>query len=315
MKPRTKAILALTVATPAAIALAVCVAMLAADYANARRQEPIDKQRLERLEEAAGQDIAKLPALTAELDRATKASLNRVAKQRALTRVLIVAVVVFLIGAKWLVSLRRPRGPTQETAEKVRGVLSVRTKDADRGAKRHRTPAPRDPQVAQGPPPSGPDGPLDLSFVDELVRRQGRGKEAAIPILQAIQAHYRYLPDEALTRVCQLTEISPEQIAGVSSFYAQFRRSPVGKHVVKVCLGTACHVARAREIVDELRRYLMIAPDADTDPSRLFTIDEVACLGCCSLAPVIMIDSDTVGMLTPVSACEAIQAVQEDETS
>ena len=83
----------------------------------------------------------------------------------------------------------------------------------------------------------------------------GRGKEAAIPLLQAIQNHYRYLPDDALRRLCELTDITPAEIAGTSSFYGQFRRSPVGKHIVRVCHGTACHVSGARQITEELRRY------------------------------------------------------------
>ena len=146
--------------------------------------------------------------------------------------------------------------------------------------------------------------------MERIVQQQGRSKEAAIPILQAIQSHYRYLPDEALQRVCELTEITPAQIAGTSSFYAQFRRSPVGKHVVRVCHGTACHVSGARQITEELRRRLEIPDGADTDPQRMFTVDEVACLGCCSLAPVIMVDGQTVGKLTPATACEALDGIR-----
>jgi NADH:ubiquinone oxidoreductase subunit E len=152
----------------------------------------------------------------------------------------------------------------------------------------------------------------DLSFIDEVVARFGRGQEHAIPILQAIQGHYRYLPDEALRRVCELTEITPAQIAGTSSFYAQFRRSPVGRHVVRVCHGTACHVAGAEQITDELRRHLDIPPDGDTDRERLFTLDKVACLGCCSLAPVMMIGEETAGRLTPATARQALDAVEKE---
>ena len=169
-----------------------------------------------------------------------------------------------------------------------------------------RFPAPRDARVGRAvrlaPPPRTRSAGIDLSFVDELVERVRPQPEAAIPILQAIQSHYRYLPDEALRRVCERTEITPAQIAGSSSFYAQFRRSPVGRHVVRVCHGTACHVAGAEQITEELRRHLAIPPDADTDPRRLFTLDAVACLGCCSLAPVMMIEEETAGRLTPASA-------------
>jgi NADH:ubiquinone oxidoreductase subunit E len=104
-----------------------------------------------------------------------------------------------------------------------------------------------------------------------------------------------------------LTEITPAEIAGTSSFYSRFRRSPVGEHLVRVCHGTACHVSGARQITDELRRYLAIPEGADTDPARQFTLDEVACLGCCSLAPMIMVDGHPAGKLTPATACEALR--------
>ena len=164
-------------------------------------------------------------------------------------------------------------------------------------------------QLVQQPLPP----PIDLAFVDELVAREGRGKESAIILLQAIQSHYRYLPDEALHRLCELTEITPAEVAGTSSFYGQFRRSPVGKHVVRVCHGTACHVAGARQITEELRRHLRIPEGADTDAERLFTVDEVACLGCCSLAPVLTVDGHTSGRLTPATACDALAPLRETE--
>jgi NADH:ubiquinone oxidoreductase subunit E len=148
---------------------------------------------------------------------------------------------------------------------------------------------------------------LDLSFVEQMVSQIGHGKEAAIPLLQAIQTHYRYLPDEALHRVSELTEITPAEISGTSSFYGQFRRSPVGEHIVRVCHGTACHVSGARQITEELRRYLAIPNGEDTDAARMFTLDEVACLGCCSLAPVLMVDGHTAGKLTPATACDALK--------
>ncbi|MGO4884268.1 MAG: NAD(P)H-dependent oxidoreductase subunit E [Bryobacteraceae bacterium] len=166
--------------------------------------------------------------------------------------------------------------------------------------------------VARKPAPSPqPPAPASSSstFVEELVAKLGRSKEATIPLLQAIQAHYRYLPDDVLRRVCELTEITPAEIAGTSSFYARFRRSPTGEHLIRVCHGTACHVSGARQITDELRRYLAIPEGADTDAARRFTIDEVACLGCCSLAPVLMVDGHPAGKLTPATACEALRDV------
>jgi NADH:ubiquinone oxidoreductase subunit E len=157
--------------------------------------------------------------------------------------------------------------------------------------------------------------PLDLNFIDELAAHHGRSKENAIALLQAVQKHYRYLPDEAIRRLCELTEITPAQFAGTSSFYGQFRSTPAGKHTVRVCHGTACHVAGARHVTDELRRYLAIPDGADTDLARMFTLDEVACLGCCSLAPVLMVDGHTAGRLTPATASVALAHIEETETA
>jgi NADH:ubiquinone oxidoreductase subunit E len=213
----------------------------------------------------------------------TAARLERKNRDNAVAWVLIAAAAAFLTFAKGLV------GPAKVP---VRGDRSAtRGSRADEGVR---------PTLAAAPE-------LDLEFVDQVVAKIGRGKEAGIPLLQAIQNHYRYLPDEALRRVCELTEITPAEIAGTSSFYGQFRRSPVGEHVVRVCHGTACHVSGARQITEELRRYLAIPDGEDTDAARLFTLDEVACLGCCSLAPVLMVDGHTAGKLTPATACDALK--------
>ncbi|NQT14656.1 MAG: NAD(P)H-dependent oxidoreductase subunit E, partial [Planctomycetes bacterium] len=140
---------------------------------------------------------------------------------------------------------------------------------------------------------------LDLSFVDRTVDDLGRGREVVIPILQAIQEHFRYLPQEALGRVCELTEITPAAITGVSTFYTQFRHRPVGRHMISVCHGTACHVKGSGLIQDALQRRLAIPDGDDTDSDGLFTVQKIACLGCCTLAPVIQIDDATYGRLTP----------------
>lgn len=86
---------------------------------------------------------------------------------------------------------------------------------------------------------------VDLKFVDETVARAGRGPDAAIPVLQALQDYYGYLPEEALRRVCETTQITPAGLSGVASFYDMFRHRPAGKHIVRVCRGTACHVTGA----------------------------------------------------------------------
>jgi NADH-quinone oxidoreductase subunit F len=139
---------------------------------------------------------------------------------------------------------------------------------------------------------------LNLTFVDEAVRQIGTGTEKVLEILQAIQGHYRYLPREALERVCELTDITPASIAGVSTFYNQFRHRPVGRHIIHVCVGTACHVKGGERIYEAFLRHLGIGDEEDTDSEKLFTVEKIACLGCCTLAPAVQIDQVTYGHLT-----------------
>ncbi|MDP6636190.1 MAG: NAD(P)H-dependent oxidoreductase subunit E [Phycisphaerae bacterium] len=139
---------------------------------------------------------------------------------------------------------------------------------------------------------------VDLKFVDEAIGSIGRGPDSVIAILQAIQTHYRYLPPEALEYLCNNTDITPAQVTGVSTFYTQFRHKPVGKHMIGVCHGTACHVKGAQDIHDALDRHLGLTDGEDTDADELFTVQKVACLGCCTLAPAVQIDHLTYGHLT-----------------
>ena len=134
---------------------------------------------------------------------------------------------------------------------------------------------------------------VDLSVVDRIVTDVGRGPDAVIPLLQAIQAHYRYLPREALHRICELTEITPAAITGVATVYTHFRLRPVGRHVIRLCQGTACHVKGATQVQDAVAHHLGLTTGADTDADGRFTVVEIACLGCCTLAPVLQIDGVT----------------------
>ena len=157
-----------------------------------------------------------------------------------------------------------------------------------------------------------PEDAVDLAVVDQIVQAHGRAPHAVVPILQAIQARFGYLPARALRRVCERTEITPSRIAGVSTFYRGFRHRPVGRHRIRVCHGTACHVAGAVEITESIRRHLGIEGDDDTDAERIFTVEKVACLGCCSLAPCLQIEDVTYGRLTPRSAPRAVERFRKE---
>ncbi|RKD94552.1 NAD(P)H-dependent oxidoreductase subunit E [Marinifilum flexuosum] len=144
------------------------------------------------------------------------------------------------------------------------------------------------------------------NIVDKIIAEKGKDSDKVIPILQAIQGKFNYLPEEALKRVCDTTEITESQITGISTFYSQFRHHPVGKHIVKVCVGTACHVKGAKQVYDSFKRELKIT-EGDTDADKLFTIEEVACLGCCTIAPVVQIDDVTYGHVETGKVAEIIE--------
>jgi NADH:ubiquinone oxidoreductase subunit E len=258
----------------------LCVAVLVGDYAAARGRLDDDTSRVAALQSQARGDAGAARTLEAEQARITRARLARTARTEWAGLLLIAASTGFIGFTKWRIAQgpRRPAAPPQPSEP----IPLVR-----------RGPAPPLDAARAVPAES------DLAVVERIIRREGTDSEAAIRILQAIQAHYRYLPDAALAIVCERTTVTPAQIAGTSSFYARFRRSPVGDRVIRVCHGTACHVSGARHITDELRRCLRIPEGGDTDPERRFTIDEVACVGCCSLAPVVMVDEQTAGRLTP----------------
>jgi NADH:ubiquinone oxidoreductase subunit F (NADH-binding)/NADH:ubiquinone oxidoreductase subunit E len=144
------------------------------------------------------------------------------------------------------------------------------------------------------------------SVVDEVVGLTGRDPEKVILILQEVQKRLNWLPSDALKYICKVTDITPGQISGISTFYSQFRHLPVGRHIIKICAGTACHVKGSPLISDAFKRVLKIDDTRNTSPDNLFSIEEVACLGCCTLAPVVQIDGKTYGHIKPTQVDEII---------
>jgi len=131
-------------------------------------------------------------------------------------------------------------------------------------------------------------------------RLKGFGKERGdlIPILQMIQEKHAYLPPDAVTMVARHLEIPASQVYGVATFYNQFRFQPPGKHPIKVCLGTACHVRAGDIILENFERKLKIS-QGETTPDREFSLEKVACVGCCALAPVAIIGETVHGYMAP----------------
>jgi NADH-quinone oxidoreductase subunit E len=126
---------------------------------------------------------------------------------------------------------------------------------------------------------------------------KGTEKEL-IPLLQDVQERYGYLPKEAMYRISEFLGIPESRVYAVASFYAQFRFTPIGKNVVMCCRGTACHVKGAPRILDEVKRVLGIDVGETTEDLE-YTLDTVACIGCCALAPCLMINDEVVAYLTP----------------
>ena len=148
----------------------------------------------------------------------------------------------------------------------------------------------------------------DIQKANEILDTHGRSKNRLIPVLQAIQVHWGFLPDDILTYISQNSDFTPADIEGVSSFYSQFRRTPVGEHIISVCNGTACHVKGADSVYNAIKKLLNIAPDDDTDADKKFTIEKVACLGCCTLAPAVQIGDITYGHQTS----QTVRAMLDD---
>lgn len=134
-----------------------------------------------------------------------------------------------------------------------------------------------------------------IAATDEIIERKGTDAGAVIPILQAIQARFNYLPEEALRHVCEKSSIDPGNIVSVASFYSQFRMEPAGRHMIKVCVGTACHVKGAGLVYDSFKRFFGMGENQVTDATGTYTLEKVSCLGCCTLAPVVQIDDITYG--------------------
>lgn len=139
---------------------------------------------------------------------------------------------------------------------------------------------------------------FDRKALDGVIKELGGLRGAAIPMLQSAQRALGYLPREAIGYMAEKTGIPAAQLYGVATFYTQFRLNPVGNHIIKVCHGTACHVAGAQSISESLGESLDISSVGGTTEDGFYTVESVACLGCCSLAPVAMIDDEVHGKLT-----------------
>lgn len=149
----------------------------------------------------------------------------------------------------------------------------------------------------------------DLTLLEPVLAKYASVPGSLITILQHAQDVYGYLPTDVLWHVAEKTGIKPAKVLGVATFYTQFRFKPVGKYLILLCQGTACHVNGAKLVEAALEEELGIK-DGDTTDDGLFSLKTVACLGCCSLSPVMMINDETYGSLTPAKAKEIIRELR-----
>ncbi len=157
---------------------------------------------------------------------------------------------------------------------------------------------------------------LDKSYydkTDEIIEEHGMGKESLIPIMQDIQAEYRYIPPELLSYVAKRIGVTEAKAYSVATFYENFSFDSKGKYVIKVCDGTACHVRKGTLILERLYKELGLSDKKHTTDDMLFTVETVSCLGACGLAPVMTVNDEVHPAMTPDKVSETIKKIREEE--
>ncbi len=152
----------------------------------------------------------------------------------------------------------------------------------------------------------------DLSLLNDTLSKYKNLNGSLITVLQKAQEIYGYLPTDVIYKIAEEMNLTPAKVMGVATFYTQFRFKPVGKYLIMLCQGTACHVNGSERIEKTIKEELGIA-DGETTEDGLFTLKNVACLGCCSLSPVMMINEETYGSLTPEKVKTILKNLKEGE--
>ena len=154
---------------------------------------------------------------------------------------------------------------------------------------------------------------VKLSAMKHILSRHPAKRSSLIPFLQDIQEEFGYLPAEAIDQLSQSADISANEIYGVATFYTQFRFSPPSEHTIRVCQGTACHVRHGRQILNEVEQQLKIKAGQTTEDHK-FDLERVACLGCCALAPVVVVDDKVHARMTVKKTLSVLSQYTERET-
>lgn len=152
---------------------------------------------------------------------------------------------------------------------------------------------------------------LDLSKVDEIIEQTTNKKGALIPVLQKVQKAYGYVPEESIERISEGLHVYAADVYGVLTFYSQFKLKPRGEYIVRVCSGTACHVKGSDRIAEDLITKLNVAV-GETTEDRKFTLEKVACVGACALAPVVIVNEDVHAKMTTDETRKMINSLQKE---
>jgi len=153
----------------------------------------------------------------------------------------------------------------------------------------------------------------DLSRASEIIERYDCAEHNLIAIMQEIQAEYKYLSQAALLLIAEKLDISAARVYSVATFYENFSLEAKGKHIIKICDGTACHVRKSQPIYDAIRQYLGLTGKRKTSDDGMFTLETVACLGACGLAPVMTLDGEVHAKMDPDSALALLETVRREE--
>ena len=153
----------------------------------------------------------------------------------------------------------------------------------------------------------------ELTRADEIIESYDCNQANLIAIMQEIQAEYKYLSEETLTLIAEKLGVSTAKVYSVATFYENVSLEAKGRHIVKVCAGTACHVRKSGPIYDAIHDYLGLTGKKKTSADGLFTLETVACLGACGLAPVMTIDGEVHAKMTPEAALELLEDIRKKE--
>ena len=156
------------------------------------------------------------------------------------------------------------------------------------------------------------DADLNRS-IQKIIDAYGYEQSNLIAIMQEIQGEYKYLSEEALTLVAEKLGISTAKVYSVATFYENFSLEAKGRHIIKVCAGTACHVRKSQPIYDAIREYLGLTGKKKTSADGMFTLETVACLGACGLAPVMTVDGEVHAKMTPEAALALLEQMRKEE--